>query len=121
MNFAESGFRYDSFHDFPLGKYFDSVRQIMVGTVVFGEEFAKQWDNYFRVDGEQLLHGEAIRSSQFQDNQMSARFQYTTHFGEAFVQVFKIADTECYGDSVKSIVGKGERSCLLYTSDAADE
>ena len=74
MNFAESGFRYDSFHDFPLGKYFDSVRQIMVGTVVFGEEFAKQWDNYFRVDGEQLLHGEAIRSSQFQDNQMSATY-----------------------------------------------
>ena len=46
MNLRRIRLRNNIFHNF-LGKYFfDSVRQI-VGTVVFGEEFAKQWDNYF--------------------------------------------------------------------------
>ena len=37
---------------------------------------------------------------------MTARFQYAAHLGEPFVEVFEVADTESYSNSVKIIVGK---------------
>jgi hypothetical protein len=39
---------------------------------------------------------------------MSARFQYAAHFGEPFVEIFEVADTEGNGNSVKVIIGKRE-------------
>ena len=60
----------------------------------------------FRVDGKQLFHREAVRSGKFQNYKMTARFQYAAHLGEPFVEIFEIADTESYSNSVKSLSAK---------------
>ena len=52
--------------------------------------------------------GSSCHLKGLQDNEMSARFQYTAHFGEPSVEIFEVADTEGNGNSVKVIIGKRE-------------
>ena len=94
-------------HFFALRKGFDGRREIFVGTLVLGNQFAVDGQNRVGIEVEELFHWEFWRRGQFDDAQVAAVFQYAIHFAQSLFEFGEIANAKGRRDRVERVVGVG--------------